>query len=67
MIFEITKPIVATLRVECSSREEAIDWANKIVATIEDENGNSINPDKVAYFEAEAEISEIKITEVGIE
>ena len=67
MIFEITKPIVATLRVECNSKEEAMDWANKIVATIEDENGGSISPDKVAYFEAETEISEIKITEVVIE
>lgn len=62
MIFKIIKPITATLRVECNSEEEAINWANKIVATIEDENGNSISPNEVDYFEAETITSEIKIS-----
>ena len=64
MIFEITKPITATLRVECNSKDEAIDWANRIVATIDDENGESINANKVEYFEAETTISEMKIIEI---
>ena len=66
MIFEITKPITATLRVDCNSEEDAINWANKIVATIEDENGNFISPDDVDYFDAETITSEIKIIKTSI-
>lgn len=65
MLFEITKPITATLRVRCNSEKEAINWANKIVATIEDENGNSISPNEVDYFEAETTTSEIQISKAS--
>jgi hypothetical protein len=64
-IFEIKKPLIATLRVECSSREEALSWADRIVATIEDENGNPVGADQVDYFEAETTLSEILITKEG--
>ena len=60
-LFEIIKPITATLTVECASKEEAINWANKIVATIEDENGNDVQTEEVVSFEADARVSEIKV------
>ena len=59
--FEIEKPITTTLTVECGSKEEAINWANKIVATIEDENGNYIRSEKIISFEADVNASEIKV------
>ncbi|CAN5616423.1 hypothetical protein BH24ACI2_BH24ACI2_00940 [soil metagenome] len=60
-LFEITKPITATLTVECASEQEATDWADKIVANIEDENGNYIQSEDIVSFEADVKVSEIKI------
>lgn len=65
MIFEITKPIIATLRVECNSKEEALNWVGKIVATIENENGNPISSNQIEYFEAETAIAEVEIVETS--
>lgn len=63
MIFEITKPIIAMLHVECNSKEDAIIWVNKIVVSVENENGKPISSNKFRYFEAETINSEIKIIE----
>jgi len=60
-LFEITKPITTTLIVECASEQEAINWADKIVAGIEDENGNLLQSKEIISFEADVKISKIKI------
>ena len=64
-LFEIRMPITATLVVECGSTEEAMNWADKIVATLEDENGDTISPNEVYDFAADAVLSEIKISEIS--
>ena len=53
--------MTATLIVECASEAEAADWAGKIVAGVEDENGNAIESDKIILFEADTVVSEIEI------
>jgi hypothetical protein len=63
-IYKISKPIITTLWVECGSEVEAMNWADKIVATIEDENGVFISSNAIRYFEAEAIKSEVKILEI---
>ena len=60
-LFEIEKPITAILTVECASKKEATNWANKIVATIEDEYGYDIQSEKIISFEADVKVSEIKV------
>lgn len=62
-LFEIVKPITATLRVECNSQEEALIWSEKIVATLEDENGNIVFQNEIISFEAETINSTIEISE----
>lgn len=52
-LFEITKPMTATLIVECDSEEEAANWERKIVADIQDEDGNRIESWKIMSLEAE--------------
>lgn len=53
--------MTARLIVECASEEEAADWAGKIVAGVEDENGDAIESDKIISFEADTIVSEIEI------
>lgn len=60
-LFEITKPMTATLIVECDSEKEAMNWADKIVADISDENGNYLQSKEIVSFEADTKILEIKI------
>lgn len=60
-LFEITKSINATLIVECASEKEAMNWADKIVAGVEDENGNRIEAGEMVLFEADVKVSEIEI------
>lgn len=60
-LFEITKPITVTFVVECASEKEALNWADKIVVAVEDENGNPVQSQKIISFEADAKVSEIKI------
>ncbi len=60
-LFEITKPIMTTLVVECASEQEAINWVDKIVASIEDEDGNLLHSKKIVSFEADVKISKVKI------
>ncbi len=59
-LFEITKPITTTLIVECASEQEAINWADKIVAGIEDENGNYLQSKEIVSFQADVKVAEIK-------
>ena len=60
-LFEITKPMTATLIVDCDSEEEAENWKSKIVGDIEDINGNWIESDKIISFEVDSVVSEVKI------
>ncbi len=64
-LFEITKPIIVTLTVECASEKEAMNWAEKIVADIQDETGNALESEEIISFEADVKISEIKIEELS--
>jgi hypothetical protein len=64
MLFQITKSIIVTLQIDCNSREEAEAWASKIVATIEDDNGNAILSNDSFDFEAETVSSGLKIVEI---
>ena len=60
-LFEITKPITATFVVECATEKEALNWADKIVAAVEDENGNPVQSQEIISFDADTKVSEIKI------
>ena len=64
-LFEITKPVIVTLTVECASEKEAMKWAEKIVVDIQDENGNALESEEIISFEADVKISEIKIEELS--
>lgn len=63
-LFEITKPMTAYLLVECASEKEAMNWADKIVADVADENGNSVQSKEIISFEADVKVSEIKIKKI---
>lgn len=65
-LFEITKPITATFIVECESAQEAMNWADKIVADIQDENGNQFQSKEIILFEAETNISEIEVRMITV-
>ena len=60
-LFEITQPIIATLIVECASEKEAMNWAEKIVADIQDENGNALESKEIISFEAKTKVSQIDV------
>ncbi len=60
-LFEITKPLTAILLVESETEQEAINWVDKIVADIQDENGIQIQSKSVISFEADVKVSEIRI------
>ena len=60
-LFEITETMTATLLVECASENEAINWADKIVADIRDENGKQLESKEIILFEADVKVPEIKI------
>ncbi len=60
-LFEITQPIIATLIVECVSEKEAMNWAEKIVADIQDENGNALESKEIISFEAETTVWQVDI------
>ena len=52
-LYLITKPMTAYLQVNCKDEEEARAWGARIVAGLEDEDGNPIPPDAVYDFEAD--------------
>ncbi|MEW5717207.1 MAG: hypothetical protein AB1817_01130 [Chloroflexota bacterium] len=52
-LFLITHTLTAYLQVYCKDEEEARAWENRIVAGLEDEDGNPIPPDAVCDFEAD--------------
>jgi hypothetical protein len=51
--FLITMKITAYLTVDCADEEQARAWSRRIVATLEDEDGNQIPPDAIDDFEAD--------------
>lgn len=53
--------MTATLVVECVSEREAMNWAEKIVADIQDENGHALESKEIISFEAETTIRRIDI------
>jgi len=53
--------MTAYLTVECTDIGDARRWATRIVATLEDEDGNAIEPDAVEDFEAESNPDEVLI------
>ena len=60
-VFLITKPMMAYLQVDFKDEAEARAWSERIVATLEDENGKPIPPDAVYDFEADHYPAEIII------
>ncbi len=62
-LFEITKTLYTTLTINCNSIEEAKEWANMIVATVEVDDSDEISPN-LESFEAESIPNEIKIKEI---
>ncbi|CAN5294184.1 hypothetical protein BH10ACI1_BH10ACI1_01440 [soil metagenome] len=66
-LFEITKPMNATVVVECAWEKEAINWSDKIVADIQDENGNQLESKEIILFDAVVKVSEIKIEKLHIQ
>lgn len=59
--YTITKTMTATLVVRCANDAEATRWSNRIVATLEDESGNAIPPQRVVDFEASCNPSECSL------
>lgn len=60
-LFLITKKITASLTVDCADAEQARAWGDKMVATLEDRDGNPIPADAVDDFEAECNPDETTI------
>jgi hypothetical protein len=54
----ITKIITAQLVVDCADEFEARKWEDRIVASLEDETGNSIPPQNELEFTASCSPSE---------
>ncbi len=42
-----------------------MNWADKIVAGIEDEDGNRIEAEEIVLFEADVKVSEIEIRKLS--
>jgi hypothetical protein len=62
--FLVTKIITAELEVRCKNEGEARAWADKIVAGLEDGNGNAIAPSPMFDFEADSNPAELRVEEV---
>jgi hypothetical protein len=60
-LYLITQTITAYLRVNCKDEEEARAWGKRIVAGLEDENGNPIPPDAIDDFEADCYPAEMMV------
>jgi len=59
--FLITTKITSYLTVNCADKEEARVWAQNIVATLEDHDGNPILADSIVDFAAEYNPDEVRI------
>lgn len=62
----ITTYMTAELIVECTDEAEAKSWSNRIVATLEDENGNTVPPETVEYFEASVKVGDVIIEKLPL-
>jgi hypothetical protein len=60
-LYLITKSITAYLTVNCDNLEQALNWSERVVATLEDVDGNPIAPNEIEDFEASSNPSEIEI------
>jgi hypothetical protein len=60
-LYLIKKKITTYLTVDCDDINQAIAWSERIVATLEDDDGNSISLDAIDDFEASANPDEITI------
>lgn len=63
--FLITKTLTAQLVVRCNDEQQARSWADKIVATLEDENGNPVELSPEMDFEASSSPMECRVELVG--
>lgn len=63
--FLITKTMTAQLVVRCDDELQARSWADKIVATLEDESGRPIEPSSEIDFEASTSPAECRVEVVG--
>jgi len=53
--------MTAYLSIDCADAEQARAWGDKIVATLEDQDGNPIPADAVDDFEAECNPDETTV------
>lgn len=60
-LYLIRKKITTYLTVDCGDINQAIAWSERIVATLEDDDGNSISPDVIDDFEASTNPDETTI------
>ena len=63
--FQITKTMTAQLVVHCDDEDQARSWADKIVATLEDENGKPVEPSPEIDFEASTNPAQCSVELVG--
>ncbi len=63
--FLIAKTMTAQLVVRCNDENQARDWADKIVATLEDESGRPIEPCDGIDFDATTSPAECRVEVVG--
>ena len=59
--FLITMKITSYLTVNCADKEEAGKWAQNIVVTLEDQDGNPIPVDSIVDFVAEYNPDEVMV------
>ena len=60
-LFLITKRMTAYLSIDCADAEQARAWGDKIVATLEDKDGNPIPADAIDDFVAECNPDETTV------
>lgn len=63
--FLITKTITAQLVVRCDDEHQARSWVHKIAATLEDENGEAVEPSPEIDFEASTSPAWCRVELVG--
>jgi hypothetical protein len=63
--FLITKTMTAQLVVRCDDELQAQKWAGKIVATLEDEHGKTVEPSSEIDFDASTTPAQCSVELVG--
>lgn len=63
--FLITKTMTAELIVRCDDEQLARSWLDKIVVTLEGENGKPVEPSSEIDFEASTSPAQCRVELVG--